>query len=181
MFWKKKGISPLIATVLIIGFTVALAAVIMVWGQGFIKGMQEKTEAGADVQLVCAQDVSMSVSNVCEDGVTGNLKVTVKNDGSKALKKVTLRMYESTSSIGSVDLSGSDGAGGDTQDVLAAFGVKTYTVAAARFAPMLNTVVKQSEGIPIVTIEGKDIPCTQSGSKFPIGALPATADDIPAC
>jgi len=41
---NKKGISPLVATVLIIGFTVALAAVIMVWGQDFITGMVERTE-----------------------------------------------------------------------------------------------------------------------------------------
>jgi len=33
---NKKGISPLIATVLIIGFTVALAAIIITWGSGFV-------------------------------------------------------------------------------------------------------------------------------------------------
>lgn len=176
MVSNKRGISPLIATVLIIGFTVALAAVIMVWGQGFIKGMQEKTEAGADVQLICAQDVSMSVSDVCEEKddatgeLTGNLKVTVKNDGSKALSKITLRLYESASNIGTVELPQLD-----------AFDVKTYPVAASVFAPMLSTAIKQVEGIPIVTIEGKEVPCTQSGSMFPIGAMPATVDDIAAC
>ena len=30
-FLNKKGISPLIATVLLIGFTVALAAVVITW------------------------------------------------------------------------------------------------------------------------------------------------------
>ena len=34
---NKKGISPLIATVLILGFTVALAAIIMTWGTDFTK------------------------------------------------------------------------------------------------------------------------------------------------
>ncbi len=175
MVSNKRGISPLIATVLIIGFTVALAAVIMVWGQGFIKGMQEKTEAGADVQLICAQDVSMTVSDVCEEkdaagALTGALKVTVKNDGSKALSKITLRLYESASNIGTVNL-----------QELEAFGVKTYTVPANDFLPMFSTAVKQVEGIPIVTIEGKEVPCTQSGSMFPIGAMPATVNDIAAC
>ncbi len=177
MFWKKKGISPLIATVLIIGFTVALAAVIMVWGQGFIKGMQEKTEAGADVQLVCAQDVVMQVSNVCRDTPT-TLKVTVKNDGSKALKKITLRAYESESIIGTADLTAATG------DVLGAFGVKTFPATGTPVtwsAGATPANVRQVEGIPIVTIEGKDIPCTQSGSKYPIGALPASAADILAC
>ena len=36
----KRGISPLIATVLIIGFTVALAAVIITWGGRFILRLQ---------------------------------------------------------------------------------------------------------------------------------------------
>jgi len=33
---NKQGVSPLIATVLIIGFTIALAAVVMIWGETFL-------------------------------------------------------------------------------------------------------------------------------------------------
>ena len=40
---NKRGISPLIATVLLIGFTVALAAMVMTWGSGFIKKTTEQT------------------------------------------------------------------------------------------------------------------------------------------
>ena len=34
---SKRGISPLIATVLIVGFTIALAAMIITWGGNFCK------------------------------------------------------------------------------------------------------------------------------------------------
>lgn len=177
MFWKKRGISPLIATVLIIGFTVALAAVIMVWGQGFIKGMQEKTETGANTQLVCAQDVVMQVSNVCRD-TPSTLKVTIKNDGNKALRKIVLRAYETDSSIGTANLAPILPA----IETIDAFGVKTFNQAAASFAPFATTAnVRQVEAIPIVSIEGKDTQCAQSGSKFPLGSLPASAADILAC
>ena len=39
----KKGISPLIATILIIGFTIALAAVIISWEQTFTRQIQQET------------------------------------------------------------------------------------------------------------------------------------------
>ncbi len=167
---NKKGISPLIATVLIIGFTVALAAVIMVWGQGFIKGMQEKTQSTSDAQLACAQDVVVTVSDACIDGVAG-IKVTIKNDGNKNVDSLTLRAYEQTSKIASVSnaLTGA----------LNAFAVKTVTVPAASLVGVTLAQVKQVEAIPIITVAGKQITCAQSVSLFPIGALPAAA--LPNC
>ena len=52
---NKKGISPLIATVLIIGFTVALAAIIITWGGQFIDTVTESTSEQSAVQLKCGQ------------------------------------------------------------------------------------------------------------------------------
>ncbi len=39
---NKNGISPLIATVLIIGFTVSLTAIVMVWGRGLVTQTTEE-------------------------------------------------------------------------------------------------------------------------------------------
>ncbi|MFH0752746.1 MAG: archaellin/type IV pilin N-terminal domain-containing protein [archaeon] len=169
MVMNKRGISPLIATVLIIGFTVALAAVIMVWGQGFIKDMQQKTESGADVQLVCAQDVAVELSNACLD-IDGTVKVTVKNDGSKDIKTLTLRTYVSASEIGSDILANAEPA----DPVITAFGLETINQAPTLPAGVLAAAVVQVEVIPVVEIEGKEVPCTQSGSKFPVGLMPET-------
>jgi len=42
-FWKKRGVSPLIATVLLISFAVALATVVLNWGKNFeIIGEEDK-------------------------------------------------------------------------------------------------------------------------------------------
>lgn len=172
MFSNKRGISPLIATVLIIGFTVALAAVIMVWGQGFIKDMQSKTQAESDIQLSCAQDVKLEVSDACRESGDANLKVTVKNDGNKDLTSLTLRAYESSSKIASTSDTGALGS-------LAAFGVKTFTIPSALLTGGTTGIttlasLKQVEIIPHITVSGKDTTCPQSGSSFPIGALPTT-------
>lgn len=188
MVFNKKGISPLIATVLIIGFTVALAAVIMVWGQGFIKGMQTKTQAGADIQLVCAQDVLIAMSDVCRwdhdanPATTDKLKVTLKNDGSKDLKNVTLRFYKSSSDIATTNTL-----------ALGSYQVSTVligTAGATQFELGLPTglslpaelaLLRQVEALPIVEIEGKAQPCSQAGVKFPVGLLPDDASGIVAC
>lgn len=70
----KKGISPLIATVLLIGFVVAVAAIVMVWGKGFIKERAEKEGALSQAQLEC---------NLIEIEIDENYEVT--NIGSKTI------------------------------------------------------------------------------------------------
>ncbi len=177
MISNKRGISPLIATVLIIGFTVALAAVIMVWGQGFIKDMQAKTESGAAVQLVCAQDVTIDLSQACLDSTTDQLRITVKNNGNKDIKKLTVRAYESASLIGSSDVL----AVAPATVALPAFGVETIDIEAAKLTDDGLTLanLRQAEVIPIVEIGGKEVSCAQSGSLYPVGALPT--DKLPAC
>ena len=51
----KKGVSPLIATVLIIGFTVALAAMIITWGGRFVQQAQEDVDVRSKVSLACSR------------------------------------------------------------------------------------------------------------------------------
>ena len=51
----KKGISPLIATVLLIGFVIAVAVIVMTWGKGFVKERAEKEGALSQAQLQCNQ------------------------------------------------------------------------------------------------------------------------------
>lgn len=58
MFRSKKAVSPLIATILLIVFSIALGAVVMSWGEAyieekaeFVKGTQE-TVAGCDATVL---------------------------------------------------------------------------------------------------------------------------------
>ena len=47
---NKKAISPLIATVLIIGFTITIAAILMIWGGNLVKERAEKISARTETQ-----------------------------------------------------------------------------------------------------------------------------------
>ncbi|MCK5698230.1 MAG: type IV pilin [Candidatus Aenigmarchaeota archaeon] len=53
IFSKRKGVSPLIAAVLLIAFTMAIAAILTAWIAGFTQDHKEKSEA-FDRQISCA-------------------------------------------------------------------------------------------------------------------------------
>ena len=176
---NKKGISPLIATVLIIGFTVALAAVIMAWGQGFIKGMTESAETSANTDIACSQDVKLDVSYACVQqvggvwgGVDDIIKITDKNNaGTRDIKNMTARGYWSQNEIASVSVGG-----------LAATQVSTVSKTSANLVPptgLTFQTLKQLEVIPIIEIAGKDVTCTQATVNYPLGALPS--ETLPLC
>lgn len=77
MKMKKRGISPLIATVLLIGFVVAAAAVVMLWTRGFVGELQEKKGAQSSARLSCATDVEIGVRDLTFG--SGQMTVVVEN------------------------------------------------------------------------------------------------------
>ena len=59
---KKPGVSPLIATVLLIAFTVALGAVVMNWGRGFVQTQTNEAEKTTQTKIGCSLKVNLKVS-----------------------------------------------------------------------------------------------------------------------
>jgi flagellin-like protein len=133
----RKGISPLIATVLILGFTVALAAVIMIWGQSFTKKMQEATETTAQKQITCSTDVMLEIKHA---EVLGNrVKLVIENGGSINIDKFNIRIY------------GTEGADStETSSGLEAYGIRTFEVP----FDLLKTgmTIEEIEIFPTITI-----------------------------
>ena len=156
---KKKGISPLIATVLILGFTVALAAVIMTWGTSFTKKMQESTEETSDVQITCATDVIFDVKSACEDVGSGDgfYKVTIANNGNINIDKFQVRLYQSADAVTTKEYNfNATGIG------ITAFGIESQSIDSGLGADS----VKKIEAIPVITVEGKTITCAQNIDSF---------------
>ncbi|MFH1455467.1 MAG: archaellin/type IV pilin N-terminal domain-containing protein [archaeon] len=73
---KKNGVSPLIATVLLIGFTVAIVSLLIIWGTNFLQETAEKEGAQAEGELNC-QFVDFTVTNVDISG--DNFEITISN------------------------------------------------------------------------------------------------------
>jgi len=89
---NKRGISPLIATVLLIGFTVALAAVIMTWGSGFVRNMTTATEQNTQSALKCTQ-LDFKIQKATCSGLT------IENKGSVDIKSFVFRIYDNSGTI----------------------------------------------------------------------------------
>ncbi|MBI4447482.1 hypothetical protein HY643_00730 [Candidatus Woesearchaeota archaeon] len=53
--FRKKGVSPLVATVLLVGFTVVLVALIMIWGKNYLEEKAQKEATLAKTQIECQQ------------------------------------------------------------------------------------------------------------------------------
>ena len=60
----NRGISPLIATVLLIAFSVALGAVVMSYGESYVEERAEFATGGQEVALNACNNVKLSVITV---------------------------------------------------------------------------------------------------------------------
>lgn len=82
----KKGISPLIATVLLIGFVVAIAAIVMLWGKGFIEERTAKEGALSKAKLDCT---NINIKFIKIDGGY----VIIENRGNVEVNAFKVRYY----------------------------------------------------------------------------------------
>ena len=56
---NKKGISPLIATVLIIGFTIIIAVLVITWTTGLVKDQADLKECEAKAAAKCTPNTKI--------------------------------------------------------------------------------------------------------------------------
>ncbi len=59
---NKKGISPLIATVIVIGFTIVLAALVITWGTRLFKTTVSDTETASKFNLACTTGMKLDIT-----------------------------------------------------------------------------------------------------------------------
>ena len=94
-FKNKRGISPLIATVLLIAFAVALGAVVMNWGRSYIESTQNQVQQQGQTEIKCSTDVKLQVARV-----RGVNKVCYNNSASSPYVKFIV------DNVGSTPISG---------------------------------------------------------------------------
>jgi len=154
MIKNKRGISPLIATVLLIGFAVALAAVVMTWGLDFIKSTADTTEQQTENTLICATELSFAISNVDLNAGT----VTVDNRGQVDINSLAFRVYNASGVTTNV-----------TTETIAKFEVKTLTPTITGPNLIASGVTKVEA---IATVPGSsgqgDIICSQNLQSYQI-------------
>lgn len=85
-----KGISPLIATILLIAFTVAVGGLLSVWFSSLTTSQTQTVQAGSDALANCAT-TSLSITDVryVASGSSRIVNVTIASSGNQNLKNLT--------------------------------------------------------------------------------------------
>ncbi|MBS3149730.1 carbohydrate binding domain-containing protein [Candidatus Woesearchaeota archaeon] len=98
----KKGISSLIATVLLIGFTITIAALVFKWGSVFTKDISEETSYKLASGLECTKTINLVTENSC---IIGNkLRIIITNKADRNLKGAIVRIINSNGLVNQTDI-----------------------------------------------------------------------------
>lgn len=112
---NKKGMSPLIATVLLIAFAVALGAMIMNWSTDV-----EEPDKGPVTQSTPCSDVSIELNEVFGKKIfcyqDESIRFNIVNTGSDAISGIQLRSVDPELKVVETNIPGSSLAVGATFD-----------------------------------------------------------------
>jgi len=86
---RGKGVSPLIATILLVGFTVSIVALTILWSRGYIEERAEKEEKLSSTKLACEQ-LKFTVTDAYQQG--GQLSITLENKASERIDGFIFRI-----------------------------------------------------------------------------------------
>jgi len=99
---SKKAVSPLIATVLLIAFAVALGAVVMNWGRSYVEtGAEElpgEEHAAGGTVSICGGNIALDIvkiggkPNICFDSGENIVKYTIENKGTMTIDSVKFQV-----------------------------------------------------------------------------------------
>ena len=95
---RRRGISPLIASVLLVGFTVSMTAMIIIWGRAFTQERADKEQAISAAQLNCNNlDFTVTSADYSQGALT--LSLGIKNKGMTSIDSFVFRINEGAAVI----------------------------------------------------------------------------------
>ena len=98
---QRKGVSPLVAAVLLISFTMAIAAILATWATQYMTQQTSTlTARGEEANCVYAR---MALDTYSYDSGTGQLVFIINNKGRISLQNFTMFVYN-TSGINRISL-----------------------------------------------------------------------------
>lgn len=167
-FQGRKGVSPLIATVLLIAFAVALGAVIMNWGRGFVQDRTADVEKTTKIETGCALDVDFEISErkgtpqICYagGGSQGYVEFTLENTGKRDIKKIAIVIEGELGIFQNSSLNGTSmlaGVGATKQNITYSY-TQYGNIEYVRFTPVID-------------IAGVDTPCSGSSVQLDISEI----------
>ena len=162
---NKKAVSPLIATVLLIAFAVALGAVVMNWGRGYVEDTQSFARERSDAEVVCTTDIDLNIVNIdLTDQVCYNESDTDEYTVYMILENVASRDIDDLSVrvIGDKSRVPFDGPiGNDTEIEAGSAKLFNFTYDTSIYGNVSQIAIS-----PIIKLSGKDVTCSGSQLKL---------------
>jgi len=97
---KRKGISPIIASVLLVAVSLAVAGIFSGWAPEMVQTFTDSTEDQADQRITCDR-ASLDISSANLDGDT--VEVAVRNNGDEDLDVTAAAVDEDGIPVGEQD------------------------------------------------------------------------------
>ncbi len=96
---KKRGVSPLVATVILVAIVVIIALLLWFWYNNFLEEQREK--AGIDLAMECAQNTELQVrSSSCINTLEGyTITIELSNTGDSKLTGFVFGINSVSSSV----------------------------------------------------------------------------------
>lgn len=141
---NKRGISPLISTVLLVGFVVALLIIVMLWGKSYVQEIMQKRGALAEKQSECI-DVKISVTSLTTN--PNLFRIVITNEKDRDIGKFTFRVMGDKDEVS------------ESFTELESLAVKEYEVP---FSEDTVGAVKSVDIIPwLKVVRGHYVPCSK--------------------
>lgn len=166
MRFNKSGISPLIATVLLIGFTIVLAALVFRWGGLLFKETTQTTGCESQGRIACTSSVELSLGAVTYDDTTKDSeKITqliVANEvSSKQITSFNVQVEQTTGFVKTVPLleTLAPGESKDLGSSLSAkkdfYGITRASIKAIHVIPSITQTTSDGSTCNVICLEQK--------------------------
>lgn len=94
----KKGISPLVATVLLVSITIVVAAVVASWANFYVKGKTTDIQKADDIAKLCEGGNLRNEADF-NSYSNGKMVIALKNIGNVPVTNFTLVVKDSTGAV----------------------------------------------------------------------------------
>lgn len=148
---NKRGVTPLVATLILISFSVGLGAIVMSWGQSYIENTAEFITAAQAQPLGC-DSISIGLITIgggkqlCVISASQTVKALVENGPKADVDNLQARIV------------GSDGV--DTIENILSSPLTRAASATSTFSHKAIGTVRQIKLTPHISINGKPTYCT---------------------
>lgn len=162
---NKRAVSPLIATVLLIAFAVALGAVVMNWGRGYVEETADFAKQRSDSDVKCSAEVDIDIveiddaQQICYNDTAERIEFMVENVKDKDIEKLQVRIIGEDSRVPNSTIV--EYTNGDP--ILPKYEARFLNVSYDNDTMGLPSQVKIT---PIIRVGSEDITCGSTGLEF---------------